>query len=632
MIRRLTLTATAALALLAILVLPAQAQQEAIEIVDIDTSATPQIAMTVALPTAFQDSPLDAGAFALSVGGTNVPVQATPLRSSIDVALVIDTSGSMAGAPMTAAKAAARQFLDRLDPDARVAVVGFGPQPNVVAELGSDRDVARAAIDRLQAGGETAVWDALLTATSLRQDRELHVVLLSDGADTVSTATADEVVAAYQQRGEPLYALTLSSPEADLAGVTTVVDQVGGLALDADDPSGLAPLYDAVASRLSNLWRLSFTAAGSGPEQLQLTVSDGAAVAQGTSEAELVPPSAAPAPAPVPAEGTPGPPTGPELAPLTTTVLPDPGFLQSSTALVVGAGMIGAALLLLALVIGIPRVPRLRLSAPSKRDGSAVKRTVVDAADRALSEENRGRLDLALEQADSDMRPAEYVATVAAVGLAVGLVAALLLGPLFGATGLAVPLVARARLSSKATKRRTRFADQLPDTLLTLSASLRSGRALSQALEMVANEAPEPTASEFGRVVIETRVGRDLVESLQRAAERTGSADFDWVVRAMAINRELGGDLSEVLDNVGETIRDRAQIQRHVKSLSAEGRLSAWILLGLPVGVALIVTRTNEGYLDVLFTRTAGQVMVGVGLTMFALGGLWIRRIIDLKY
>lgn len=628
--RRLTLAGAAVVALLAILVLPAQAQQETIEIVDIDTSGTPQIAMTVALPGAFQDTPLDGGAFALSVGGTSIPVEATPLRSSIDVALVIDTSGSMAGAPMAAAKVAATQFLDRLDPDARVAVVGFGPQPTVVAELGSDRDAARAAIDRLQASGETAVWDALLTANSLRQDRELHVVLLSDGADTVSTATADQVVAAYQQHRGPLYALTLTSPESDLAGVTAVVDQVDGLALDADDPSGLAPLYDAVASRLSNLWRLSFTAVGSGPEQLQLTVSDGTTVAQGTSEAQLVPPAAAPAP--VPTDGAPEPAAEPELAPLATTVLPEPGFLQSSTALLIGAGMVGVALLLLALVIGIPGVPRLRLSAPSKPDGSAVKRTVVDAADRALSEERRGRLDLALEQADSDMRPAEYVATVAAVGLAVGLVAALLLGPLFGAVGLAVPLVARARLSSKATKRRTRFAEQLPDTLLTLSASLRSGRALSQALEMVANEAPEPTASEFGRVVIEARVGRDLVESLQRAAERTGSADFDWVVRAMAINRELGGDLSEVLDNVGETIRDRAQIQRHVKSLSAEGRLSAWILLGLPVGVALIVTRTNEGYLDVLFTRTAGQVMVAVGLTMFALGGLWIRRIIHLEY
>jgi tight adherence protein B len=314
-----------------------------------------------------------------------------------------------------------------------------------------------------------------------------------------------------------------------------------------------------------------------------------------------------------------------------TITVRQPGLLQQPGTLWAGVALVGLALLVLAVVVAAPTGPRLRLHRP-ERGETGVRQKVVDVAERAISVQNRSRIDLALERADSNLRSAEFVALVGIATLIVSALGLLIGGGWFVLAGLLVPLAARVGLERWAVSRRNRFADQLPETLQLLSGSLRAGRALPQALEMLANESPQPTAGEFGRVVIETRVGRDLVESLERSADRVDNEDFRWVVRAIAINRELGGDLAEVLDNVAETIRDRAQIARHVRSLSAEGRMSAWVLLGLPVVVALIVSRTNPGYLDVLFTRTIGLAMVFGGLALFALGGLWIRRIISLTY
>ena len=145
-------------------------------------------------------------------------------------------------------------------------------------------------------------------------------------------------------------------------------------------------------------------------------------------------------------------------------------------------------------------------------------------------------------------------------------------------------------------KRRTeKMREQLPDVLTIMASSLRAGHSFMQALDMVAREIPQPAATEFQRVVSEIRLGRPTDDALEALATRVGSADFRWAVLAVNIQREVGGNLAEILDNVADTLRERAMIRRQIQVLTAEGRLSAWVLAALPVAIARLHVRREPG-------------------------------------
>ena len=173
-----------------------------------------------------------------------------------------------------------------------------------------------------------------------------------------------------------------------------------------------------------------------------------------------------------------------------------------------------------------------------------------------------------------------------------------------------MPLAARLVVGHLAERRRAKFAEQLPDTLQLLTSTLRSGYGLLQALDSVAQEAAEPARTEFRRVLLEIRVGRDLSAALRALSDRMRSQDFDWVVGAIEINREIGGDLAAVLDSTAETIRERQRVYRQMQALTAEGRLSGYILTALPVVVALAMRFINPP----MFARLTS----GFGLVMSA--------------
>ena len=158
-----------------------------------------------------------------------------------------------------------------------------------------------------------------------------------------------------------------------------------------------------------------------------------------------------------------------------------------------------------------------------------------------------------------------------------------------------------------------------PDTLTLISTSLRAGYSLLQAVEAVAAEAPEPTSREFGRAIV--------VQSLEGIAERMRSDDFEWAVMAIEIQREVGGNLAEVLQIVAETMLQRNRLRREVKALTAEGRISAIVLGSMPIGLFAFLFTTNRTYLAPLIEETAGRVAIGIGLGLLAVGILWLRKI-----
>jgi tight adherence protein B len=242
------------------------------------------------------------------------------------------------------------------------------------------------------------------------------------------------------------------------------------------------------------------------------------------------------------------------------------------------------------------------------------------------------RLDAELEAASVSLRSGEFViVTVGAafVGLILGY---LILQSPWVAIGIAVAAGAVPTLALRMalTRRAEKLREQLPDVLTIMASSLRAGHSFLQALDTVAKEIAQPAAAEFQRVVAEVRLGRGAEDALGALAERVGSADFKWAVLAVNIQREVGGNLAEILDNVADTLRERATMRRQIRVLTSEGRLSAWVLALMPFAIGLYMFGTNPKYIGLLFSTKVGIVMViGAGI-MLLLGVLWMRKIVDI--
>src|SRR5690606_23845559 len=177
-------------------------------------------------------------------------------------------------------------------------------------------------------------------------------------------------------------------------------------------------------------------------------------------------------------------------------------------------------------------------------------------------------------------------------------------------------------------KRRADFADQLDDLVQLLGSNMRAGHSVLQAMDSITDEMEEPGASEIARVVNQVRVGRDLGQALDEAADRMDSDDFRWISQAIAIHRQVGGNLAEVMDTVGETIRERNQIRRQVAALSAEGKLSAYVLIALPFFVAITLSFLNPEYLGRLTESVIGYAMIMIAIVLLVIGSWWLSKIV----
>jgi tight adherence protein B len=304
---------------------------------------------------------------------------------------------------------------------------------------------------------------------------------------------------------------------------------------------------------------------------------------------------------------------------------------------------LAACLVGLASVVYLALAPRpQRLPLHRRRPGARVEPGALTVATEATSSmidrvlrrrQQAGSYAAKLEQAGVKLRPADFVLLVVVGALVAGAAGLLLGGPLLGLALTALtPLATKVLLDLRRKRRRKAFADQLDDSLQLLASSLRAGHSLLQALNSVSREAEEPTSEEFARVINEIRVGRSVGHALDEACARMESEDFVWVTQAIAINREVGGNLAEVLDGVGRTIRERNQIRRQVQSLSAEGRLSAVVLMLLPVGVAGFLSVSNPEYLLKLTHSLLGYGLLGLAAVLMTTGGLWLRKVVNFSF
>jgi tight adherence protein B len=277
-----------------------------------------------------------------------------------------------------------------------------------------------------------------------------------------------------------------------------------------------------------------------------------------------------------------------------------------------------------------------RFTAAAKAEPDQALEQAKDAATKVLQRNTslEAKIAARLEGAGSQLKPAEWLLVHAGIFTGAGVVGllfgqgSLVFGMLFLIAGAVIPWV---YLGFKRGRRRKAFSSSLPDTLQLMSGSLSAGLSLAQAVDTVVREGTDPISDEFKRVLIETRLGVGLQDALEGVAVRYESKDFHWVVMAINIQRQVGGNLAELLDTVAATMREREYMRRQVAALAAEGKLSAWVLGGLPPAFVLYLLVAKRDYVMPMFTEPMGWLMLGGACCLLGLGIFWMSRLIKVE-
>lgn len=617
--------------------LPAHADGLSLGIQNIDVEDYPDVRLTVSVPAQLAGSDRDP-IFAVAENGQKVEVLAAErpaqAEAPVDVVLAIDTSGSMKGASLQAAKDAALEFIDAMTAPNRVAIVAFSTSARVVARFTDDDAVLRAAITGLEAGGETAAYDSLVAAAALSGEAGTNVrgvVFLSDGGDTMSRATLDEAVRRTRAAAVPVYAVSLPSYEADPEVLRTIAAQTSGRQVAIDDMATLPALYRDIAEEIQTSYVVVYRSRRPGTKDLELSVQAIAGDRTATASSVVANPRFG---------------AEPNAAEKVLSIAP---ANMISYGIAIFLIWVSAMLLVLgiALLIVRPRttIEQLRFY-EQLRDTSGDYPTVDDATGDSLRQRmvgvvdyvaGRGGFTLALrerlERAGLPLRPAEYITGHVMLVVAGGVVTQLATANL--ALSTLVVLVATVApiiyIDVKVRSRMAAFEEQLPQILNLIAGSLRAGWGLLQSVDMVVKETLPPASDEFRRVQTEARLGLPVEDALRTMSERVGSEDFAWAVTAISIQREVGGNLAEVLDVVAATIRDRAALRRQVSALTAEGKLSAMILIALPFIEGIVLFAVNPTYMRPLITEPLGWLILATGLLLLLVGSIWLMRALKVE-
>jgi tight adherence protein B len=562
----------------------------------------------------------------LEENGSSVDNLAVTPTSFGGFVLVIDTSLSMEGRRIEAAMEAARAFARQRQPHEKLAVVTFAAEPRVLLPFTTNTariDEALSTTPPLRYFTRTN--DALVTAAKLVSAEQLRspaIVLVSDGEELGSTVTRAAAVDAVRRAGIRVFSVGLVTGPRGTAALRQLSFDTGGTSVRADSPDSVVGIYEQLGYELSNGYLVQYRSFAGPSEKVTVTISapgvDGTAMAAYTS-----PPLTSPLPAAIPGL------RAEQATQSRTTML----FVA-----VLVAGLLGIAVA--ALVRPSKSALRRRLGAfvslageePSKRQTTALTEKLLASTDQSLGRTrwwDKFKHQLVVAQISV---PAEQVIVLTIIGtLFVGWLMYLLIGTAAAILALGLPFAVRWLIAFRAERERRLFGDQLADNLQVISSALRAGHSFVGALSVMVEEAPEPSRREFRRVVADEQLGVPLDESLQIVGERMRCRDLEQVAMVAALQRETGGNSADVLDQVAENIRERGALRRLVRTLTAQGRLARWIVSFLPVAVLLMIMVMNRSYMDPLFEKTSGRVMLGFAAAMVVAGSLVIRKIVDIK-
>ena len=597
-------------------------------------------------------------ALTVTVAGKDHPVDAITSGQGSPVTrtavIVVDTSGSMGAPGMATVRTAVAAFLKSVPDDVRVGVVSFSGKAVTDLVPTADHGKVQSAVNELKSSGETALYDGVaLAVRTLGSKGERSILLLSDGGDTASRTSQAAATAALKAGGVRAEAVSFKSNEGNVAVLKGFASAGGGSVVSAANAGAVASAFTTAAKTLASQLTFSMplppgvtavqnikvtgVAGGSKFSTTALVdFGDGVAVPTATSTAAAKTPITGPTEDVVKASGN-----GSKILGLSPMVL-----------LAVGAVFLALLLFGLAMssstfksgrqtrVENIDRYVATGAAPAKKKDRQrAVSENLVFFGDKVMEgRESTGKTMALIERADLPLRPGEWwvlriVAVVVGIAVSMTLIRGGLVMTIVAALiGVVLGLLAPAFVLRFLAKRRAKkFDHQLPDVLTLVASSLSTGFSLPQALDAVAKDAADPAAKEFSRALAETRIGADIADALERMADRMDSGNMRWTAMAIRIQREVGGNLAETMRTTAKTLREREELGRHVRALSAEGRLSAYILIGLPIGIFFYTMQTNRAYVELLWTRPLGLIMMAGGLVSLGIGVFWMRKVVDVK-
>jgi tight adherence protein B len=598
-----------------------------VKISGVDATSYPKVRMTIVSSRSVAKAPR------ITENGQPVSgVHAENLARAKSVVLAVDRSRSMRGQPFANAVAAAQAFLRAKLPQDRVAVATFARNPVMLTTFSSSPADAQSALRSLSVDKVegTTLYDGVVKSARTFASEAFAgrvVIVVTDGNETRSTASLENAIRAAREAGVLLYVVAIESKQFNPAPLKRLARETGGSYRGADSSRQLSSIYASIARELRRTWRVEYLTASRSSDELALRASlpgAGAATAQFRIPEDFATAS------------TPGP----------SGLLPTwayESFLGTQLmGMLVGFLVLLSGTFLLTSVRGSRLRRRLAPHLPGTQvDKRKAERERLQAAAGLFRATERTfghwrqwiALDRMLERADVPLRTVEFVYLMAGAALFGGMVGAvfaqstmLVFFTMVG--GAAIPftviwLKGRSRLKA--------FENQLPDLLITLAAALKAGHSFKQGLQTVVDEGRPPASKELKRVLTEAQLGRPIDESLAEMAARLGSKNFEFVITAVTIQRQVGGSLAGLIDMVADTVRQRQQFIRKVRGLTAMGRAGSYVLVGLPFVIALVITAMNSDYMAPLYYTSTGHKLMFVGLAMMAIGSLMLKKIVSFK-
>lgn len=545
--------------------------------------------------------------------------------------LALDSSLSMNGDKFEAAKQAAHAFVRAAPEDVRIGLLPFSAQVQHPTSPTLERDLLHDAIDDLGLSYGTALYDAVAEASQFAgTEGSRSLLILSDGRDGSSRASLQDVTAAAAEDGIVIDVVAIQQDPEALADLSAMADATGGRVVDARSNASLEEVFAAQAAALASQLIVTFDLpSDAGAEgTIAVTVSQSGQAYTDTA-----------------------------FVPLKSSDLPGdgPAVVEQAQPLLGGTGLwIGAAALALGLAGVLAMVlpgakPKRALEQQmafysTQSDGSAaelgadrssgpsMRESAVAVTQKLVQGDFESRLLQRLNGAGLALTPAEWLLLHTGVALAAAFVGLIVRGPaMMVVLFIAGVLVPWMFLKFKHARRLAAFNSQLAETLQLVAGGLSAGLSMPQAIDTVVREGVQPMAGELRRALTEQRLGIEIEEALQGVADRMESQDFSWVVMAIRIQREVGGNLAELLNTVADTLRERDYLRRQVKVLSAEGRFSAWILGGMPIAMFIFLLLVRPHAVEPLYTEPMGLMLSGLAIVLLAMGFVVMSKLVKVE-
>lgn len=562
------------------------------------------------------------------------------IKEPIGVVIVLDTSGSMKGEPIADAIDAALVFMNEMRSIDEFAVVGFADEVTIYSNFTSNRQKLKEFISEITAEGETSLYDGIFLALdqfNIRNDiKYRYAIVLSDGTDTVSKLTTKDVIDKAKDEQVTIFSVALMSYDFNPTDIGDISESSGGELLIAANSGELKELYRQISWKIRNQYKISYTSLWPNTETIKINIIVEESKLTSSVKTTYENPFYAPTPTKI---------IRIPKRPFFLTIF-DRWWMK----LIIYASIfIGVTLFLYVLILLIIPPSQLLKKRTEFYGYKPVRKSIEEEDEYKKGGFNRftsfisriaakrGFVELftlRLERAGMKIRGSEFIS----IHIIVLIISSLVIYTFtnnFPLTVVAILLGAIGPfifIKFKASQRIKKFHEQLPDTLQLIGGSLKAGYSFNQALGMVQDETKPPISDEFKRVLSEIRMGSPEKDALDNMAKRINSEHLDWTVMAINVQREVGGNLAEVMDIIASTIRERDRVMNQIKALTAEGRISAYILIALPIVVGMILSILNREYVSLLVTTKLGLIIIAIAFTLMVIGSVWIIKIVRVDY